>query len=84
MTVRERKHRREAEVRDFALGYPEAHEDFPWGDRAVKVEGKAFVFMSNGHAELSVSVKLPESAPFALSFPFAEPTHYGLGRAGDA
>jgi predicted DNA-binding protein (MmcQ/YjbR family) len=69
-------------LRDFALDYPEATEDFPWGHRAIKVRGKAFVFMSKDEPSLSLSVKLPASAEGALQFPFAEPTHYGLGRSG--
>jgi hypothetical protein len=28
-----------------ALGYPETHEDHPWGERAYKVAGKVFLFM---------------------------------------
>src|SRR5207237_4774994 len=31
---------------------------------------------------LMVGVKLPDAADFALTFPFAEPTGYGMGRAG--
>jgi hypothetical protein len=33
------------QVRAFAKGFPEAHEDFPWGESAIKVRGKVFVFM---------------------------------------
>ena len=33
-------------LRQFALGFPEAHEEFPWGECAVKVRGKTFLFMS--------------------------------------
>ena len=73
--------RHEAPVRAFALAFPEAHEDFPWGERAIKVRGEAFVFMSNGGPDPSLSVKLPDSHEFALHFPCAQPTHYGLGRA---
>lgn len=76
------RNRHEAAVRKFALGYPEAHEDFPWGHRALKVRGKVFVFMSNEEPGLSVSVKLPASAEGVLQLPYCEPTHYGLGRSG--
>ena len=38
----------EAELLAFAHGYPEATEEFPWGDRVVKVKGKVFVFMGSG------------------------------------
>jgi predicted DNA-binding protein (MmcQ/YjbR family) len=80
--VKARRHPAEAALRAFALSYPEATEDFPWGHRAIKVRRKAFVFMSNEEPELSLSVKLPASAEGALQFPFCEPTHYGLGRSG--
>jgi predicted DNA-binding protein (MmcQ/YjbR family) len=80
MTVR--RHAAEAALRAFALAYPEATEDFPWGERALKVRGKVFVFMSRDAPELSLSVKLPASAEGALQLPFCEPTHYGLGRSG--
>ncbi len=64
------------------MGFPETTEDFPWGHRALKVKGKAFVFMSREDGELSLSVKLPHSADFALMQPFASPTGYGLGKSG--
>ena len=71
-------------LRAYALSLPEAKEEFPWGDRVAKVKGKIFVFLGL-HGEggaLSMSVKLPESADAALELPWAEPTGYGLGRAG--
>ena len=37
----------EALLRKHALSYPEAYEEFPWGERAIKVKGKVFVFMIN-------------------------------------
>ncbi|MEA2623180.1 MAG: hypothetical protein QOH61_2090 [Chloroflexota bacterium] len=69
-------------VRDFALRYPEAHEEFPWGDRVIKVRGKIFVFLGVGETGFGISTKLPNSHPMALAQPFASPTGYGLGRAG--
>jgi predicted DNA-binding protein (MmcQ/YjbR family) len=75
-------HPDEAKVRALALSFPEAHEDFPWGHSAIKVKGKAFLFLSKNEPSLSLSVKLPFSAYGALQLPFCEPTHYGLGRAG--
>ena len=77
-----RRHADEPLLRALALAFPEAHEDFPWGHRAIKVRGKAFVFMSKDEPALSVSVKLPWSAEGALQLPCCEPTHYGLGRSG--
>ena len=70
-----------AEIRDFAMGFPEAHEDSPWGERAIKVRKKAFVFISANEG-VGLSVKLPHSKDYALDYPFTEPTHYGLGRHG--
>jgi len=72
----------EAALRTFALTYPEAREEFPWGERAIKVNKKVFVFMGADGEGFSMSTKLPRSAPVALTLPFAEPTHYGLGRSG--
>src|ERR1051325_11776035 len=72
----------ESDLRAFALEYPETHEDFPWGERAIKVKGKAFIFMRADDDEVSLSVKLPNSRDMALDLPWAEPTHYGLGKHG--
>jgi predicted DNA-binding protein (MmcQ/YjbR family) len=72
----------ELALRDFALGYPGAHEDFPWGHRALKVKGKAFLFMGSEDGGLGLSVKLPQSNAAALMMPFATPTGYGLGKSG--
>jgi len=72
----------EAALRKHALSYPEAHEDFPWGERVVKVKGKVFLFLGKHDEMLGLSVKLPSSASFALALPFASPTAYGLGKSG--
>ena len=72
----------ETTLREHALGYPETVEDFPWGHRAIKVRGKAFVFLAADGGELSMSVKLPRSGFQALALPFTEPTGYGLGKSG--
>ena len=70
-------------LRDFALGYPEAREDFPWGERVVKVRDKVFVFLGRDEeGDVGVSVKLPSSGLLALGLPFAAPTGYGLGKRG--
>lgn len=55
-----------AELRDFATSLPEVTEDFPWGERAWKVGGKAFVFLSVSEG-LSFSVKLPKTGRKVLS-----------------
>jgi predicted DNA-binding protein (MmcQ/YjbR family) len=67
-----------------ALSFPGAWEDHPWGDTVAKVGKKVFAFLGSPPeaGEYGFSVKLPESADQALSFPGAEPTGYGLGRAG--
>jgi predicted DNA-binding protein (MmcQ/YjbR family) len=72
----------EAALRKIGLAFPESSEDFPWGHRALKVKGKAFVFMALEDDTLSLSVKLPDSADFALMQPFAKSTGYGLGKSG--
>lgn len=72
----------EAQLRDHAFTYPEATEDFPWGERAVKVNKKVFLFMHASPEALSLSVKLPHSRDMAVDLPFAQPTGYGLGKHG--
>lgn len=72
----------EAALRAFALTMPGAYEEFPWGDRAIKVNKKVFVFMGAGKEGLGISVKLGQSHAGALSRPFASPTRYGLGKSG--
>ncbi len=62
----------------FALSLPEAWEDHPWGETAVKVRKKVFVFLGG----TLITVKLDEAHAHALSVEGAEPTRYGLGRAG--
>jgi predicted DNA-binding protein (MmcQ/YjbR family) len=69
-------------LRDVALTYPGSTEEFPWGERVIKVKGKVFAFLGKGEGELGMSLKLPKSAGKALTLPFCEPTGYGLGKAG--
>lgn len=68
----------------FALTYPEAVLEHPWGHDAVKVKGKMFATFGGeeGSKEFSMSVKLPVSSEMALTLPWVEPTGYGLGRSG--
>ena len=68
-------------LRELALSYPGAYEEFPWGERVVKVKGKVFVFLGR-EEPLGISVKLPQSRLMALALPFASPTAYGLGKSG--
>ncbi len=72
----------EGTLRTWALRYPEATEDFPWGERAIKVRGKVFLFLRGEGSTVSFSVKLPHSAAEALEESYVEPTHYGLGKHG--
>jgi predicted DNA-binding protein (MmcQ/YjbR family) len=61
-----------------ALALPEAWQDSPWGDTVAKVGKKIFAFISDER----LGLKLVHSHAFALSLPGAEPTGYGLGKAG--
>ncbi|MZF84607.1 MmcQ/YjbR family DNA-binding protein [Streptomyces sp. SID5643] len=73
-------------VRAFALGLPDAVEEFPWGESVAKVNRKVFVFLGvqDGSYPLGVTVKLKDETAHAhaLACPGAEPAGYGLGKAG--
>ena len=71
-----------AALRKHALTYPEATEEFPWGDRTIKVRGKIFVFLGAGKDGFGMSVKLPATHELALARKGTRPTPYGLGKAG--
>ena len=68
----------------FALSLPQAYEDHPWEEDVAKVGKKIFVFLGVGEnpAAMAMIVKLTDSREQALMAPGAEPTGYGLGRAG--
>jgi predicted DNA-binding protein (MmcQ/YjbR family) len=73
------------ELREYALSFPGATEDFPWGERVAKVKGKVFVFLGGDPVPggpIGFSVKLPVSGVDALDLPFTKPTGYGLGKSG--
>jgi predicted DNA-binding protein (MmcQ/YjbR family) len=74
--------RAEAALVAHALTFAEAAEEWPWGERVIKVRGKIFVFVGLIEETLRVGVKLPVSAEMALTLPFCKPSGYGLGRAG--
>ena len=75
--------RRKPDLLEFALTLPEAWEDQPWEeDTVAKVREKIFVFFGSSQGATQISVKLPRSAPYALSLACTEPTSYGLGRSG--
>ena len=72
-------------LRDHALTFPEAWEDFPWEHSVAKVGKKVFVFLPGPADPLEsagISVKLPESGEAALLSQACAPTGYGLGRSG--
>jgi predicted DNA-binding protein (MmcQ/YjbR family) len=71
-----------ASLTAFALGFPGAWADNPWGDSVVKVGKKIFVFLGDNADDSVITVKVPESHDHAMSFPGAAPTGYGLGKAG--
>jgi predicted DNA-binding protein (MmcQ/YjbR family) len=70
------------ELRAAALTYPETYEEQPWGDRVVKVRGKIFFFCGVHEKMLYATVKVPKSGRELLERPYAEPTHYGMGKHG--
>ncbi len=72
----------ELALRELGLHWPETHEDFPWGERALKVRGKMFCLLGTSDQGFFFTVKLPQSAAAATSQPWAKPTGYGLGRSG--
>lgn len=74
--------RARARLRRLALRYPEAREEFPWGELVVKVRGRIFLFLGGSGDGLGLSLKLPSSATLALDLPFTSPTAYGLGKSG--
>ena len=75
------------QLRAYAFAMPGAWEDHPWGESVAKVGKKVFVFFGTSdpaqlHRGIGMSVKLPRTGDLVLALPFAEPTGYGLGRAG--
>jgi predicted DNA-binding protein (MmcQ/YjbR family) len=78
----DRFHAPEMALRKYALGMPEASEDFPWGHRAFRVNKKVFLFLAWDDGVFSLTAKLPQSQSVALMLPFAELTGYGMGKSG--
>lgn len=69
-------------LRAQARAYPEAYEEAPWGELAVKVAGKTFAFYGTQQGKLQLSVKLPHSDDDALLHEGVERMGYGLGKHG--
>ena len=69
-------------LRAEALTYPETYEEQPWGHRVVKCAGKMFFTCDVHEGELSATVKVPRSGKELLKRPYAQPTHYGMGKYG--
>lgn len=75
-------------LRAHALSMPGATEEFPWGERVIKVNKKIFIFMgmaveaAGPSPGFGFSVKLPESGERALALPYTRPTGYNLGKSG--
>jgi len=72
----------EMALRDRAMTYPGATEEFPWDHRAIKVKGKIFLILDLTDGVLSATVKLPDSNAYALMQRYVERTGYGLGKSG--
>lgn len=69
----------------YALGFPGAHAEHPWGQTVIKVGRKVFLFVNGAIAPedgVSLSVKLPHSGADVLELPLAEPMGYGMGKHG--
>jgi predicted DNA-binding protein (MmcQ/YjbR family) len=69
----------------YALTFPGAYAEHPWGQTVIKVNKKVFLFVNGAIAPedgVSLSVKLPHSGADLLQIPFAEPMGYGMGRHG--
>jgi predicted DNA-binding protein (MmcQ/YjbR family) len=72
------------QLRAYALGFPGAYEDHPWGETAMKVAKKMFLILSYDAeaGRLALTLKLGESNDPALGLPFTQPTGYNLGKSG--
>jgi predicted DNA-binding protein (MmcQ/YjbR family) len=72
----------EATLKEYALRFPGAVEEHPWGHSAFKVKKKMFFIIGGTDEKKSLTVKLPSSGRMALLLPFTSPTGYGLGKSG--
>jgi predicted DNA-binding protein (MmcQ/YjbR family) len=72
----------ESRLRELALAFPETREDFPWGERVIKVRDKIFLFVRAEKTGLSITVKLKSLHAAALRMRNVKRTGYGLGKHG--
>jgi predicted DNA-binding protein (MmcQ/YjbR family) len=69
----------------YALTFPGAYAEHPWGQTVIKLKRKVFLFVNGAippEAGVSLSVKLPQSGADVLELPLAEPMGYGMGKHG--
>jgi predicted DNA-binding protein (MmcQ/YjbR family) len=69
----------------YALTFPGAYAEHPWGQTVIKVKRKVFLFVNGAIAPedgVSLSIKLPHSGADVLELPLAEPMGYGMGKHG--
>src|SRR5215207_5315920 len=69
----------------YALTFPGAYAEHPWGQTVIKVKRKVFLFVNGAIVPedgVSLSVKLPQSGADVLQLPLAEPMGYGMGKHG--
>jgi predicted DNA-binding protein (MmcQ/YjbR family) len=73
-----------AALRQYALTFEGTTEDHPWGETAMKVRGKVFVFfgVDDDTSDGVMGVKLARSLLYARSLPHVEAMGYGLGKSG--
>lgn len=78
-------HPAQADLVRYALTFPGAYIDHPWGEIVVKAGKKIFAFFSSAEynaGRLRVTTKLPHSHLEALDLPFTERPGYNLGKHG--
>jgi predicted DNA-binding protein (MmcQ/YjbR family) len=70
-------------LRAWGLTLPGAHSKSPWpGHDDLAVNDKTFAYLSAEGEPFSLSCKLRYTGEAALELTYAEPTGYGLGKAG--
>lgn len=74
--------RAEAELREFALAFPDATKELSRGYCAIKVRKRVFAVLGAHDEGLDVEAKLPRSSKVALLLPFARPANAGRAVCG--